>query len=683
MRRSRKARIRAGVIAGLCAGLLAGFTGGGALAQPSIMAGSGDTVPGYPDVIAEYLQIPGAEAAGTPAQLNTATFLRLRPRGSIGFVRTVDAVIIAQPGFSSVAGAWLETGAQIVQKAGSRICTDRIDRGKRIDEIKRPCAIEVWAIDRRGNNLEDTTGLRAARAVADPAVALRYYYGATILTPRGTFPFVTDNDAVLGRPDSQFRPLRQSDVGFMAEWGFETAAADIDRMIQLLSVPRAGQKIPVFLAGHSQGGGFVSYYAGRRMTQGPRGDNILSGLIFLDGGPAIGAQAEPDAAAIATHAASVNLIRQGILPRYGSSLGGITLGAGLGVRSAVVGLYSAYRPDAESIFPLSISPAHPANSCLIYGQHLPAATCGGIGLRYTYRAHAGMSFDDDPIPGSMMQTQVITSLGNRQGRLDFTPRPGTASLCLAPGPRGLTAPCPPSLAQVDPQRVYGWLDGGGRGSAGPDGPLNGWTAASLPNGQLAFSPAFLNANENPSSVDSYIKLIGFAPARTNIDPVSLALPSGSVTLNAGEMNGQQWYQPQRYELDSAFAGTYRTLSFDVAGITYDVDKTAIASPVYVAARAQRDNPFPLVTDYTAIGPAGTQQSEIAQRRSPIAATVNARLYGHSDFQMADDSLGDQRAPGENGANLVSNTLVDWVLARTPGTLRPPSPEAFGVRQIRP
>ena len=62
------------------------------LASPSVAAPasardlSKSLVPGYPDVVAEYLQIPGFKAPGTPDALNTASFLRLRASadGAVG-----------------------------------------------------------------------------------------------------------------------------------------------------------------------------------------------------------------------------------------------------------------------------------------------------------------------------------------------------------------------------------------------------------------------------------------------------------------------------------------------------------------------------------------------------------------------------------------------------------------------
>ena len=59
--------------------IIAAAVGALALAAPAAAADlSKSVVPGYPDVVGEYLQVPGYRAPGTPAGLNTATFLRLR-----------------------------------------------------------------------------------------------------------------------------------------------------------------------------------------------------------------------------------------------------------------------------------------------------------------------------------------------------------------------------------------------------------------------------------------------------------------------------------------------------------------------------------------------------------------------------------------------------------------------------
>jgi hypothetical protein len=648
------------------------------LGSPAAASGppsaEGSVLPGHPGVISEYMRVPGAQAAGTPDVLNVANFLRIR-RNAPGLASgPADAVLIAQPGFTSVPGIWLEVAAQLVEKAGERQCQED-DRGD-----FRPCNVEVWVLDRRGSHMEDTVGLRDARIAGDPTVGLEYYYGPSILTPKGTFPLTASLDDLLGLAGATFHPLEQDDVPFMSEWGFETAADDINALIGLLNKQDGGERRNVFLAGHSQGGGFVSYWAGRRFDETRRGHDVAAGLVFLDGGPSIGATASPSQADIAGYLGSVNAIRAGILPRFGASLSGIDLGTGFGVRAAVVGLYYEMEPDEESIFPPAAIPAHPASSCFLLGFHLPDALCGGVGLRLTNRAHAGAAFDDDPLPGAFLQTPVVTVLGQRSGRLDFTPQPGTEGTCVAPGPFGFVPPCPPSPAQIDPGQVYGWLDGGD-GPAGPDGPLNGWTTF---DNSASFSSAFLNPLPNPSKPSSLMNNQGYAPARTNVEPVTVDFPvSGTQTIDAGELNGFDWYQSVRYDIDSSFVGGFQNLDFSAQGVSFDVDKTTIAAPVYVASRGpSRLNPFPLVDDYSAIGAFGTAQSASAAALSPIDPAINSIHYGHSDFVTADDSLAGAVQPGQAGASLVSNTLIDWMLARKSGQTRVPNPNKLGVRQAR-
>jgi hypothetical protein len=631
--------------------------------EPATGTARAQPVPGYPDVMAELVQVAGARAAGTPAALNRVTFLRLRPVSSEPELE-VDAVIIAQPGFSSTPAAWLQVAAQIVSKARRQVCPIP-------GATSRRCVIEVWAIDRRGSHVEDTVGLRLAWRARDPAAAVRYYYGAEAFTPSGLVrrPQDGDYDALLGARSSVFRPLSQDDLRFMWDWGFETAAGDVDALIDLL--PKKGRGSNVFVAGHSQGGGFVANWAGRRGLGGQRGHQIAAGLIFLDGGPAIG-EGEPGEDDVAAHVGESRSMELATKPVYGAELAGIPIGAGLGVRNAIQGLYYVLLPDAEAVMAPSVAP-HPAAECFVFGRYLPPDRCAGIGLRLTNRAHAGMAFDDDPVPGAFLQTPIITALGIRSGHLDFAPR-GGAWVCAAPGPQGDRPPCPPSQEMIDPQKVYGWLDGGGRGAAGVDGPLNGWSF-----GPDGWSDRFLQPGPNPSTAIATMLQNGFAPTRTNVEPIELRLAdSGRVTLDARVLNGLTWYPSRRYDLDLGFLGRYRRIELDRAGVRHQIDKSGISAPVYVAARQERENPFPAVTDYTAIGPQGLTQTASARAKGPFDPTLSTRLYGHSDFLTADDSLADSVKPGEPGANVVSATLVDWVLARATGTVKAPDPRRLGV-----
>jgi hypothetical protein len=121
---------------------------------------SKSTVPDYPDVVGEYLQIPGFAAAGTPKALNTATYLRLRASADGEAPKPANAVIVALPGFGSTPPHWLYLASQMVHKAQAQKCDGQ------------PCRLEVWILQRRGANLADTQGLLEARAKKDPGIAL-------------------------------------------------------------------------------------------------------------------------------------------------------------------------------------------------------------------------------------------------------------------------------------------------------------------------------------------------------------------------------------------------------------------------------------------------------------------------------------------------------------------------------
>lgn len=83
-------------------------------AAPALASGdAGSRVPEYPDVIAEYIQVPGGKAPGTPSALNTAAFLRLRPAADGDRPRPANAVIVGLPGFSSTPPHWLYLASQI------------------------------------------------------------------------------------------------------------------------------------------------------------------------------------------------------------------------------------------------------------------------------------------------------------------------------------------------------------------------------------------------------------------------------------------------------------------------------------------------------------------------------------------------------------------------------------------
>src|SRR6185295_1072861 len=101
-------------------------------------------------------------------------------------------------------------------------------------------------------------------------------------TRPGRFPLLPPQNLPV-QPDARFRQLTQADVPFEAEWGFEAHAGDVDRMVALVKEQRGANNL--FLAGHSQGGAFISSWAGRLGPDGRRGFEKLAGLIALDPAP--------------------------------------------------------------------------------------------------------------------------------------------------------------------------------------------------------------------------------------------------------------------------------------------------------------------------------------------------------------------------------------------------------------
>lgn len=609
------------------------------------LAASGDTIPGHPDVIGEYVQIPGADATGTPDVFNTATYMRVRLAADGKNPKPAHAVVIAQPGFASTPAIWSNVAADLVEKATARTCGEKKEAG--------PCRVEVWIMDRRGSQMEDTSGLRTARANDDPLAALDYYYGAEILAPPCALPPppgspagsscrvpLADLDDLIALPFGTFEPLTQDDVRFMSEWGFETMAADVDALIKFIPKGEKDGNKNIFLAGHSQGGGFVSLYGGRRLADGRRGHENLAGLIFLDGGPSVGSNPAPTPADINDYLTFVGALRGGFIDVYGTSLGPIALNTGLGVQSAVLGTYQDQTPSDQSIFiPNSIS-----NFPFFSPEFVFL-----LNLRHTYRANAGFAFDTDPLPctTSPMTFGVVQFLGQRMGELDYPPFTGTAFSC---------DPAPGFTPFWTDLQLHDWIDGGGTAPAGGE----------------------------PSDAASFSTSNGYGPAFTNVEPVTATFPTGRVeTIDAGEMNGFTWYQSVRYDGDSGFLGGFQVVNFDIAGVSFDIDRTTIAAPVYVSGRGfSTTNPYPLVDDFTRTNSFGTVQSSTAAALSPISPLINSSQYGHTDFVTADDSQAGVRAPGQAGASLVSNTLIDWLLARSEGRSSMPRPKKLGVVQTR-
>lgn len=201
-------------------------------------------------VVREILVIPASDAPANPTT-GTDTPSELDAIQIARYHRTPDAparaIILAMPGFLGGAGSFDRLARELVRLAPTDIAP-----------------IEVWAIDRRANLLEDRVALDAAEATGNADIAKGYYFG---------------RDTVGGEAFAGF--VEQDDVDYMSEWGLATHVEDVRELISL--VPEADRVEHVFLMGHSLGGSFAEAFASWRFADGTRGAELLAGVILVDG----------------------------------------------------------------------------------------------------------------------------------------------------------------------------------------------------------------------------------------------------------------------------------------------------------------------------------------------------------------------------------------------------------------
>jgi pimeloyl-ACP methyl ester carboxylesterase len=175
----------------------------------------------------------------TPAELDRARFLRYRLAGGAS---ALQAVVVCMPGMPAGAMAFDELARRLVTLADG--------------------AVEVWAVDRRANLLEDLTGMQAAEQAGDPDLAWDYYDHGRLVEGR----------RFSGPPDRN---------EYMSEWGLATAVADLRAILD--RVPRERQRTNLVLLGHSFGAAVVQAYAAWDLEGRAAGES-LAGLVLLDGG---------------------------------------------------------------------------------------------------------------------------------------------------------------------------------------------------------------------------------------------------------------------------------------------------------------------------------------------------------------------------------------------------------------
>ncbi|MBU1245041.1 hypothetical protein KKD52_17095 [Myxococcota bacterium] len=154
------------------------------------------------------------------------------------------AIVLAYPGAQLGAGSYRTIAETLIERSGG--------------------TIELWAYERRGNLLEDRTGVDAALASGDASLAFDYY-GEGLEIDGKTFGGVIPGDTPT----------------FMSEWGLAQEAADLKMVLDF--IPEDRRKSSVILMGFSLGSPVIGQFAAWDFD-GKKASDYLAGVVMLDGG---------------------------------------------------------------------------------------------------------------------------------------------------------------------------------------------------------------------------------------------------------------------------------------------------------------------------------------------------------------------------------------------------------------
>jgi pimeloyl-ACP methyl ester carboxylesterase len=233
--------------------------------------------------------------------------------------------------------------------------------------------LQVWAVDRRSQALEDTSVFTEALAGRVTPKAMFDYYAGWIADPSIT---------------PHYQPPDASKLGFAANWGLQVQLEDVRAVIRKA---RAGGAKRVILGGHSLGASVAVAYASWDFA-GRAGYKDLDGVVLIDGGLR-GSFDSADLAQAKRRLAAIK--QQPFLDLLGLGLPWVT-----GILSESAAILALKDPDAPSV-----------------GQAfslLPAAFKPPIPV--TNEGQFGFAFDASTSPRSLGLIQVRSGSLGADGR---------------------------------------------------------------------------------------------------------------------------------------------------------------------------------------------------------------------------------------------------------------------------
>lgn len=457
-----------------------------------------------------------------PAGCNDVDFLRFKTRDSSDDAAQADAAMLLVPGVLEGANGFEYIGRQLVYMA----------------KTQRNKNIEVWALERRSNCLEDLRGMQhaemAATAQEAEDIILGYYYEGMVLD---------------GQTFAGFR--RSRDMPYLMEFGMQQTTQDMYAVIQTMVPDPAVSRKKVFVGGHSMGGMHTSMFLswdldGDPTTLEDAGANLVAGAIGFDTtigpladvsglvstyAPMAKALIDPEKGDSATgYATILKLMKNGIIPRN-VHIPGLFSAEAIALPEAV-GILAAKAPDAEATV-LSRLPQSPEVKSLFrffhtrdgnnytYGPHIES-------FRYTNEANVGLMFDDDFSILAFLQT----SLGHLNGGAVVKKSPLVQFVRQLPLIGDLVA------GISGPDQQYIAADAGPNRAQLGEGPLYSWADADEIGDQS--DPDYTDVTgtfKYTDTEDEMVRMEDFVRA-----------------LYVGETNLTEWYMPMRAIVDMLAGG---------------------------------------------------------------------------------------------------------------------------------
>jgi len=278
--------------------------------------------PAWSQVDVNFVRIDGFAAPGTPPALNKVGILQIGPAKARN-------VLVLNPGTSASAAYFAPLAKTVVERLPDW---------------------QVWAVERRENQLEDHSVLDQAKDGLVTGQQLFDYYLGWLTNPSIT---------------THFQFIADADVAFARDWGMRVEIEDLALVVK--EARRHGRR--VVLGGHSLGGSITTAFATWDF-KGKPGARKLRGLVFIDGGSSptpISSQQATDS--LATLQTSTPWLTFGGIPAPF---------AGLFNATGSMGVF--LDPDAPSIgqawplLPANLKPPIPVTNIAQYGYALDTET---------------------------------------------------------------------------------------------------------------------------------------------------------------------------------------------------------------------------------------------------------------------------------------------------------------------